>query len=409
MPLSMPCSDLTPGMKLASSFLHRGTLMLPAGKMLEARDIAALQRRFPSMTFLVGDPILDDFVEFQDDSRDREIANVAQGQISNCMAEVHRKHSISTSIGGGSIDFSLAKAAVNEVMQFLKDNPVSTAILTRCFDGSTYLAAHAGNVFYLSMLLASAVKGYIARERQRLTVAQLQPKQLDDLMPLGVGAMFADVGLAPLAMLFGEDHQLTEAERKIVLDHPNGGAELLPERFPPLAKMIVRTHHENFDGSGYPGRAGGQSLNVFSRIVRIADAFDASTSEVFSQAQSPTRSLWEMSVGPHHQMYDPVLMTVFRTIIQPFPIGAKLQLTDGRYAVVTKHNRDFPFDPHVIVAFNSKGQRLRDLEPPMQLSEGGLTAKSFRGEDLTYLQYEDSDAPCSAPTKFRTLFDAFYP
>lgn len=409
MPLSMPCNDLTPGMRLASSVLHGGTLMLPGGRTLDARDIAALTRRFPKMIFLVSDPFLDDLCEFQDDSKDREVATVAQSQISHCMSEVHQKHSVSASIGGGGIDFSLAKAAVNEVMNFLKDNPVSTAILTRCFDASNYLSAHAGNVFYLSMLLASAVKGYVARERQRMTAAELQPKQLDDLMPLGVGAMFADVGLAPLALLFGEDRPLTEAERDIIHGHPEGGADLLPESFPPLAKMIVRTHHENYDGSGYPGLTGGPSLNVFSRIVRIADAFDASTSEVFAQAQSATRSLWEMSVGPHRQLYDPVLMTVFRSIIQPFPIGAKLRLTDGRYAVVTKHNRDFPFDPTVIVAFDSKGQRIRKLEPPVQLGVGDLTVKSFRGEDLTYLQYSESDAPRSAPTKFRALFDAFYP
>lgn len=409
MPLTVTCHDLDPGMRLAEPVIYKGRLMLPAGKPLTVSDIAAVTRRFPWMSLRIGDPILDETVEFEDDSKDREVANVVQGKIAHCMSEVHKRHSVRISAGGGGIDFAAANAAVKEVMQFLKDNPVSTALLSRCFDTSDYLAVHAGNVFYLSMLLAAAVQGYIARERQRQTVIRLQAHQLDDLAPLGIGAMFADIGLAPVAPLFGDDRQLTEAEREIVRDHPRVGADLLPEWFPPLAKTVVRTHHENYEGSGYPGVVGGETLNVFTRIVRIADAFDSATSNAFSEAKSPIRVLWEMSIGPYRNLYDPVLLTVFRRIIQPFPVGAKLRLTDGRHAVVVKHNREFPFDPTVIVAFDARGERLRKLDRPALLSQLKLTVKAFMGEDLGYLQYSAGDGPSESPPKFRRLFEAFYP
>ena len=69
---------------------------------------------------------------------------------------------------------------------------------------------------------------------------------------------------------------------------------------PSAAKMVVRWHHENFDGSGYPDRKPGSSLHVFVRIARICDAFDAATSEKFyKQAKSPVRALWEMTFGPY--------------------------------------------------------------------------------------------------------------
>ena len=409
MPLTMTCNDLEPGMKLAEPVLCKGRLMLPAGKALTAADIAAVTRRFPWMSFRVGDPILDEAIEFEDDSKDREVANVVQSKISHCMSEVHKRHSMRISVGGGGIDFELANAAVKEVMKFLTENPVSSALLSKCFDASDYLAVHAGNVFYLSMLLGSATQGYVARERKRQTLAKLQPKQLEDLTPLGVGAMFSDIGLAPLAPLFGEDRQLTDSERQIVRDHPAEGAKLMPDWFPPLTKMVVRTHHENYDGTGYPGMVGGEALNVFTRILRIADAFDSATSNAFSQAKSPIRVLWELSVGPYRHLYDPVLMIVFRRIIQPFPIGAKLRLTDGRSAVVTRYNREAPFDPAVIVAFDKTGERITNLAAPAPLSEQSLTAKSFQGEDLGYLQYGPGDEPLSPPAKFRTLFEAFYP
>ncbi len=409
MPLTMTCNDLEPGMKLAESVMYKGMLMLPAGKALTAADIAAVTRRFSWMSFRVGDPILDGAIEFEDDSKDREVANVVQGKISHCMSEVHKRHSMRISVGGGGIDFGVVNAAVKEVMKFLNNNPVSSALLSKCFDAGDYLAVHAGNVFYLSMLLGSATQGYVARERKRQTLAQLQPKQLEDLTPLGVGAMFSDIGLAPLALVFGEDRQLTESERQIVRDHPAEGAKLMPDLFPRLARMVVRTHHENYDGTGYPGVVGGDALNVFTRILRIADAFDSATSNAFSQAKSPIRVLWDMSLGQYRHLYDPVLVTVFRRIIQPFPIGARLRLTDGRSAVVTKHNREVPFDPTVIVAFGKTGERVKKLAPPGLLSQQGLTVKSFQGEDLGYLQYGAGDEPLSPPAKFRTLFEAFYP
>ena len=102
------------------------------------------------------------------------------------------------------------------------------------------------------------------------------------------------------------------------------------------------------------------------------------------------------------------MMTVFRRIIQPFPIGAKLRLTDGRYAVVVRHNRDDPLDPTVIVAFDANGKRLGQMESPAPLNQSGLTVKSFEGEDLSYLSYTECDhAP--PPTRFRAIFDALYP
>ena len=77
--------------------------------------------------------------------------------------------------------------------------------------------------------------------------------------------------------------------------------------------------------------------------------------------------------------------------------------------MVTKHNRESPFDPTVIVAFDREGERISSLVPPALLSEQSLTIKSFQGEHLGYLKYGAGDEPLSPPSKFRTLFEAFYP
>ena len=189
---------------------------------------------------------------------------------------------------------------------------------------------------------------------------------------------------------------------------------MLPDSLPATAKMIVRWHHENYDGTGYPDRKPGAGLHVFVRIARICDAFDAATSDkVYKKAQSAVRVLWEMSNGPLQKFYDPVLMKVFTSIIQPFPIGGKLQLADGRTAVVVRYNRKSPFHPTAVIAFDEHGHRLpaEKITAPLNIGDGNsLRLDSFAGEKLTYL-YETPE-PLLAPThgkRFTTLFEAAFP
>jgi HD-GYP domain-containing protein (c-di-GMP phosphodiesterase class II) len=226
--------------------------------------------------------------------------------------------------------------------------------------------------------------------------------------------MFCDVGMLPLQHLFDQKEPLGEDDREAIFEHPAAGAEMLPADFSPTARAVVRTHHENFDGSGYPLGMQGTDVHIFSRIVRVADAYDAATApHIYRNAKSSARVLWEMSVGPYRRFYDPVLVKVFSRLIQPFPIGAKLRLSDGRFAVVVAYNRQDPFKPSVVIAFDTEGERLPNsgLVGPLMLADHPeLSIGSFEGEDLAYLDDLDSltsEAP--APEDFRTLFDAVYP
>ena len=279
----------------------------------------------------------------------------------------------------------------------------------------SYLAEHAGNVFYLCMVLGSGVKDYVVKERQRQTAASSLSNSLAmDLMPLGLGAMLMDIGMAPQQHLFKPGHVLTDEDRAALVEHPIVGAEMLPDTMPSATKMVVRWHHENFDGSGYPDRKPGSSLHVFVRIARICDAFDAATSEKFyKQAKSPVRALWEMTYGPYRKFYDPVLMKVFASIIQPFPIGAKLKLVDGRAAVVVKYNRKTPFQPTVVIAFDADGERVPadKLEAPVNVGEGNdLRLESYGGEDLRYVaEMCTTEATAAERGRFADLMEAVFP
>ncbi|MBL4701090.1 MAG: HD domain-containing protein [Phycisphaeraceae bacterium] len=413
MPLVLRTDELQEGMRLGDSLMFNGLVMLPAGKILTARDIAAVRRRFPNVGLTVGDPVLDEVIDFEDDKAERTIAKEAQKKIVKAME--HVKDRFNNRTDASKINFKGMADSVNDVMQYIRDNPVSSALISRSLDSDGYLSEHTGNVFYLSLVLGNAVKDYVIKERTRQTAARdLTADHAMDLKPLGLGAMFMDLGMYPIRSIFEKEGELSAEEKEMVYDHPNVGAEMLPDSISATARMIVRTHHENYDGNGYPRGIPSEKLHIFSRIVRICDSYDAATADrVFQKAKTPAKALWEMSLGSYRQFYDPLLMKVFRGMIQPFPIGSKLMLNDGRYAIVVKYNNQDAFDPFVIVAFDQQNKRIpvEQLTKPFNISsKPGLRFTRFGNEPLAYLYSTSGKTPAASRGQYpKTAFQASVP
>jgi len=106
----------------------------------------------------------------------------------------------------------------------------------------------------------------------------------------------------------------SEADFKIMMDHPIIGARILEgsrSEILQLAREIVLTHHEKWDGSGYPRRLAGEAIPVPGRIVALADVYDALTSErPYKKAISPkeARQIIRAERGKH---FDPNMVDVF--------------------------------------------------------------------------------------------------
>ena len=240
------------------------------------------------------------------------------------------------------------------------------------------------------MVVGNSIKQYILEERQRLSRSnRLERAYALNLTPLAMGCLLQDVGMLSLKDICNAVGDLTAEQRKRLEQHPIIGEKMLPQSMSSVARMVVRTHHENFNGTGYPNHIPCEKLHVFSRIIRVADAFDAATSpRIYKRAKSVVRVLWEMVDGPTREHFDPVITKVLSHMLHPFPVGAKLKLSNGMTAVVVRQNRKAPFRPLVIIAFDGKGQRLpkEQLKPPINLQEhGDLTIVSYNGEDLSYI------------------------
>ncbi len=388
MPICMNVEELRPGMQLFQAVCNDYVVLLPPGKILDQRDVDALRRKYPDMSIKIADPLLDDVAEFQDDSKDRDTAMRTQATMHKALGNVRKKLSGRAEIR--SADILSLKQATADVMQYLKDNPVTAILLEKTHDSDTYLQEHSSNVFYVSMVVGNSIKQYILDERQRLSKStRLERSYALNLTPLAMGCLLQDIGMLSLKDIYNAVGELTAEQRKRLQQHPIIGEKMLPQSLSSVTRMVVRTHHENFNGTGYPNQISCEKLHVFSRIIRIADAFDAATSpRIYKRAKSVVRVLWEMVDGPTRGHFDPVITKVLSHMLHPFPVGAKLALSNGMTAVVVRQNRKAPFHPLVIIAFDSAGQRLpkEQLKPPINLQEhGDLKIVSYNGEDLSYL------------------------
>ena len=159
----------------------------------------------------------------------------------------------------------------------------------------------------------------------------------DDLLAqLGTGLFLQDIGkLALSPHVVHKPGPLEPDEWELMKQHPLLGLHFLrDDQIGLRAKSVVRSHHERWDGGGYPTGLEGEDISQFARIAAAADVFDAVTSERwYSAAASQAAGVETIRAGAG-SAFDPEVAEVFGEVIAAYPAGSEIELADGGRGVV---------------------------------------------------------------------------
>jgi putative nucleotidyltransferase with HDIG domain len=185
----------------------------------------------------------------------------------------------------------------------------AAASLARAVDArDVYTGSHSQRVAELA-----------ARTARRLGLAD------EDVELTRLAASLHDLGkLAVPEEILRKPGPLTEPERIVLERHPQIGFRMLESLgVNPVADWVLH-HHERWDGSGYPDGLPGERIPLGARIILVADAYDAMTSErVYRRRVTPTEAIGELERCAGTQ-FDPAIVTAFAVELafEPEPAAA---------------------------------------------------------------------------------------
>jgi HD-GYP domain-containing protein (c-di-GMP phosphodiesterase class II) len=176
----------------------------------------------------------------------------------------------------------------------------------------------------------------------------------NDLYELGFCALLHDIGKMSVPIeIISKPSKLTPEEFEIVKKHPAKGAEFFLRHNLANRRICagVLSHHEKFDGTGYPNGLSGEDIPLFGRIISIADVYDALTSvRPYRQPSSPPEAI-EYIMGSSGNAFDLTIVEAFLKKVSPYPVGSCVKLSNGEIAIIVQQNELHPLRP-IIRLFN---------------------------------------------------------
>jgi HD-GYP domain-containing protein (c-di-GMP phosphodiesterase class II) len=267
---------------------------------------------------------------------------------------------------GERVDMKKAKRIVESMVDQLLEDEHLLLSLTALKDYDEYTYHHMVNVSVLSMALGL-----------RLGLNRLA------LTELGLAALYHDIGKIEIPYeVLNKPSSFTDDEWKMIKKHPIWGVKAILG-FGRFGSATIRSviisfeHHMNCDFSGYPQVKKYTELDLYSRIVALADQYDAMTSSrVYSRTPIPPDKTLSIMMEHAGTKLDALLYKFFINMVGIFPIGTLVMLNTKEIGLVYESNMAFADRPKVLIIIDDKGKSVRG--PITNLSEKDDNGKYLR-------------------------------
>lgn len=262
-------------------------------------------------------------------------------------------------------DFAQVEGVVSDVVYSLNRNEFALEWMTQLKDKDQFTVQHSVNVSIFAVKLG-----------RHLGLHE------DILKTLGLCGMMHDIGKIKVPQrILMKPTSLSEDEMSIMQKHPEVGIKILKQtpNVPLEVINVCEKHHERMDGRGYPSQLGGDRLDLNTRIVSIADAYDAMTSENhYNPGFSASHAMSEL-YRQKNKAYDAELVDAFIRAIGVFPVGTVIETHSGEVGIVVSTSDAHKLNPSVIMVLNHKK---KPFEKPHILNTAKMMADN--GEDFRF-------------------------
>lgn len=330
----VPHEDLQPGMCVARPIYDNdGRVLLNSGVILNENFIARMIEKGIPGVFVVTDQ--DEMVDIPE----------VVSQETRQEAVRHVKKVFESIELGKTFDMAPLSRSVNAIIDEIVSNPNVLIHLTdiRTFDGYTF--SHSVNVCILSVIIG----------------LKFQLNELE-LRELAIGAILHDVGKTSIpTQILLKKGPLTPSEFVQVKMHTIKGWQILKKNpaIPLFSAHIAYQHHEQPNGKGYPRKLIDEQIDLYAKIVSVADAYDAMTSaRVYREAMLPSQALRVIRQLRDIQ-FNAEAADCLISSVAPYPVGSRVQLNTSEIGIVVDVNNDDRDRPVVRVLFNADGSKCR--------------------------------------------------
>ncbi|TAH65967.1 MAG: HD-GYP domain-containing protein [Anaerolineaceae bacterium] len=212
----------------------------------------------------------------------------------------------------------------NQICKYLNDDTNILTFLNSVQNKNPYMYSHPTNVAFISFIIGKWLN--------------LNYLKLENLICTG---LLHDIGKAKIKdSLLNKTDALTLEEMDKLKSHPVIGYKILDsvKLFDSEVLQGVLFHHERMDGTGYPLGIKGEKINLFSRIIAIADTFDAITAvKTYRKKNSPLKAVEEIQANSMNHL-DPSICTIFVNRIIDYYNGREIRLSNEQVGNIVNIN-----------------------------------------------------------------------
>lgn len=326
----VPLQEAKKGMRLAQDMYDsKGRTLIGINALLTAHYIEKLEQYGFDGVYIKDEMSKDIEIEpiISPQLRQKGISCIRKLDIDGCQQVA--KHIVEEILGKGTISLDMTDL--------------------RSYDDYTY--AHSVNVAVISCIIGI---GFILQEEK--------------LVQLVSAALLHDLGKMTISPeIINKPGRLTPEEFQEIKKHPTFSYEMISERWDLSAqvKNAVLLHHENVDGTGYPKGIRGEDQTLMTKIIHVADVYDALTSKrPYKDPYSPGEAM-EYMMGACGSMFDTHAVAKLMECVPLYPKGTDVILSDGRKGIIYENSGAYNLRP--IVKLYENGE-LIDLTSKEHLS-----------------------------------------